>query len=138
MSPSYNHSYLTYQLAKLIDKDDSFNVHIRITLDIQGVDYIPDIAFYQRKEIDFLHDKIKSDEIPLLIIEILSPKQALNDIIEKFEIYLQFGILSCWLVIPPTKTITIFNDIHKPISYSTGTIVDPILKKEICIENVFK
>ena len=69
MPPTYNnHSYLAYRLAKLIDKDEAFNVRIEITLDIQGVDYIPDIAFYQPKEIDFLHDKIKSDEMPLLVI----------------------------------------------------------------------
>lgn len=137
MSPSYNHSYLAYQIAKAIDKGDNFNIHIKITLDIDGVDFIPDIVVYQRKAIDFLHDKIKSEERPLLAIEILSPKQAVNDITDKIEIYLKAGVLSCWLGIPPTKTIIVFNDIHNPQSYSSHSFTDTALKKEIFLKDIF-
>ncbi|NOQ34647.1 MAG: hypothetical protein GQ569_01970 [Methylococcaceae bacterium] len=138
MSLSYNHSYLAYQLAKTIDKNGDFNLHIEITLDINGTDYIPDVAVYQRQAVDFLHDKVRSETLPLLAIEILSPKQAINDITDKIEIYLQAGIKSCWLVIPPTKTIIVFNDIHKPQSYSTGMFKDLVLDNEISVEAIFK
>lgn len=138
MAPSYNHSYLAYRLARLMDNEECFNVHIEITLDIDGVDYIPDIAVYPRKPIDFLHDKVKTEQRPLLVVEILSPRQAINDITDKFELYLQAGIQSCWLVIPPTKTIIVFNDIHQPQSYSNGVFVDSVLKKEISVEQVFR
>lgn len=137
MSPSYNHSYLAYRLAKFIDRDDKFNLHIEITLDIDSVDYIPDIAVYKKTQVDFLHDKIKSEERPLLAIEILSLKQSINEITEKFEVYLQAGIQSCWLVIPPTKTIIVFSDIEKPISYSTGCFLDPVVGHEIAINEIF-
>ncbi len=138
MSPSYNHSYLAYRIAKLLDNGEQFNIHIEITLDIEGYDYIPEIAFYERKKIDFLHDKIKSEEKPLLIIEILSPKQSVNEITDKFEIYLNFGIKSCWLIIPPTKTVTICNDINHPVSYSMGIAKDEIIGVEIAIEELFR
>jgi Uma2 family endonuclease len=137
MSPSYNHSYLAYRVAKLLDKGERFNIHIEMTLDIEGCDYIPDIVFYERNKIDFLHDKIKSEEKPLLIIEILSPKQSVNEITDKFEIYLNFGIKSCWLIIPPTKTVIICNDINYPLSYSMGIAKDEILGVEIVIEELF-
>jgi len=137
MSPSYNHSYLAYRIAKLLDQEDKFNFHIEMTLDINGVDYIPDIAIYQRKKIDFLHDKIKSDERPLLVVEILSPKQAVNEVTEKIEIYLNAGIKSCWLVIPPTKTIIIFDDINHPISYSTGIVMNSSLEIGIAVDDIF-
>lgn len=138
MSPSYNHSYLAYRIAKLLDQGEKFNVHIEVTLDIDGVDYIPDIALYERKKIDFLHDKIKSEERPLMVVEILSPKQSVNEVTEKIEVYLRTGVKSCWLVIPPTKTIIVFNDINNPVSYSTGTLTDPALSFEISMEDVFK
>jgi Uma2 family endonuclease len=138
MAPSYNHSYLAYRLAKLMDDEERFNVHIEITLDIDGVDYIPDIAVYPRKPIDFLHDKVKTEQRPLLVVEILSPRQAINDVTDKFELYLQSGIQSCWLIIPPTKTIIVFADIHQPQSYSTGMFVDSVLQKEISVEQVFR
>ena len=42
-------------------KGERFNIHIEMSLDIEGCDYIPDIVFYERNKIDFLHDKIKSE-----------------------------------------------------------------------------
>lgn len=138
MSPSYNHSYLAYQIAKLLDREEKFNFHIEITLDIDGVDYIPDIAVYEKKPIDFLHDKIRSDDRPLMVVEILSPKQSVNEVMEKIEVYLNAGIKSCWLVIPPTKTIIVFNDINQPASYSTGILNDPALSIGIVVNDVFK
>lgn len=137
MSPSYNHSYLAYRIAKLLDQGEKFNVHIEVTLDIEGADYIPDIALYQRKKIDFLHDKIKSEEPPLMVVEILSPKQSVNEVTEKIEIYLRAGVKSCWLVIPPTKTIIVFNDINNPVSCSTGVLTDPVLSFGISMDDVF-
>lgn len=105
MSPSYNHSYLAYRIGKVLDREDQYNIHIELTLDIEGTDWIPDIAVYDRKAIDFLHDQIKTNKLLNLVVEILSPKQGVNEITDKFEIYLTAGIKSCWLVIPPTKTI---------------------------------
>jgi Uma2 family endonuclease len=138
MSPSYNHSYLAYRIAKLLDQEEQFNIHIEITLDIDGSDYIPDIACYNRTAIDFLHDKIKADERPLIVVEILSPKQSVNEVTDKFEIYLNSGIKFCWLVIPPTKTVVIFNDINQPISYSSGMATDKVINIEVSVEDIFK
>jgi len=137
MSPSYNHSYLAYRIAKAADRDEKYNIHIEMTLDIGGTDYIPDIAFYKKQQIDFLHDKIKAEEPPILIVEILSPTQAVNEITDKFEIYFQAGVKSCWLVIPPTKTIVLFNDIHHPVSYSTGQFSDPIIGVDVSVRDIF-
>ena len=137
MSPSYNHSYLSYKIARALDKDNKFNIHIEMTLDIEGVDYIPDIALYQRTQIDFLHDKIKSENPPVLIVEILSPKQPVNEITDKFEVYLRAGVQSCWLVIPPTKTVVLFHDIQHPGSYSNGLISDEALEMDISVEDIF-
>lgn len=99
MTPSYNHSYLAYRIAKVLDQDEKYNLHIEMTLDISGTDYIPDIVLYKKERIDFLHDKVKADKPPLLLVEILSPKQAVNEITEKFEVYLLAGVQSCWAYI---------------------------------------
>ncbi len=137
MSPSYNHSYLAYRIAKTLDQNDKYNIHIEMTLDIGGTDYIPDIALYEKQKIDFLHDKIKAEEPPILIVEILSPGQSVNEITEKFEIYFHAGVKSCWLIIPPTKTIVLFHDIHHPISYSTGKFKDQITGIDVSVEDIF-
>jgi hypothetical protein len=35
MPPSYNHSYLAYRLAKLMDDESRFNLHIEITIEMR-------------------------------------------------------------------------------------------------------
>ena len=64
MTPSYNQSYLVYRIAKVLDQDEKYNLHIGMTLDISGADYVPDIALYEKGKIDFLHDKVKADKPP--------------------------------------------------------------------------
>lgn len=73
-----------------------------------------------------------------MVVEILSPKQGVNEVTEKIEVYLRAGIKSCWMVIPPVKTIVIFHDINKPVFYSSGTLTDWILNMEIPVEEIFK
>mgnify|MGYP002065624277 CR=1 FL=1 len=62
---------------------------------------------------------------------------AVNEITDKFEIYLQAGVKSCWLVIPPTKTVVLFHDMHHPVSCSTGQFADPIMGLEVSLEEIF-
>ncbi len=137
MSPSYNHSYLAYKIARALDYQNKYNIHVELTLDIDGKDFIPDIALYDKRTVDFLHDIIKTNELPKMVVEILSPTQSVNEITDKFEIYLKAGIKSCWLVIAPTKTIVIFNDITKPHSYTKGKVIDTEMDVNFTVEDIF-
>jgi Uma2 family endonuclease len=138
MSPSYNHSFLSYRIAKAIDQDEQFNIHIELTIEINGHDYVPDIAVYEQRGIDFLHDTIKTQEMPMLIVEILSPTQSVREVTEKIALFLEAGVKSCWLVLPEVKTITVFHDIRQPVSYSIGNLVDDRLGVEISVAEIFK
>ncbi|MEM7537856.1 MAG: Uma2 family endonuclease [Chloroflexota bacterium] len=140
MSPSYNHSYLTSQIVGHLYKqnnENKYNIHMELTLDINGTDYIPDIAFYEKQPVNFVRDSVKTQTMPILSIEILSLKQSVNDIIDKFEIYFQAGIQSCWLVIPPTQTISVYHDTQKASSYSTGKVIDSAIDLDINIDDIF-
>ena len=72
---SYNRSYLAYHIARSIDVRDLFNLHIELSLDINGREHIPGVAVYQRKPINFLRDTVRTTAMPLLAVEILSPNQ---------------------------------------------------------------
>nr|VFK22792.1 MAG: Putative restriction endonuclease [Candidatus Kentron sp. MB] len=137
MSPSFNHSYLAYRIARALDQGEQYNIHVEVTLDIEGVDYVPDIALYGKRPIDFLCDQTKSKEPPLLLVEILSPNQSVNEITNKFKVYFEAGVKSCWLVIPPAKTIVLFHDLRSPRSYSTGKLLDSNVGIEVSIEEIF-
>ena len=137
MSPSYNHSYLASQIAIHLYDRDKYNIHVELTLDINGTDYIPDIALYEKQPINFFHDSVKTQHMPILVVEILSPRQVISDITDKFETYFQAGIQSCWLVIPPTQTITVFHDTQHPTSYSTGKVTDSVVNLDVNVADIF-
>jgi len=136
--PSYNHSYLAYRIGRAIDLNDNYNIHIELTLDINGKDYVPDVVIYPKQAVDFLHDEIKVKTMPLTAIEILSPQQSLNELTDKGSLYLANGIQSFWLVLPPTKTVIVYQNISQPVSYSTGHIIDHALNLEIPMELIFR
>jgi len=68
---------------------------------------IPDISVYlelpEESEDELEQDILKMTQMPELVIEVLSPKQAITEILSKFKAYFTLGIKSCWLVIPSVK-----------------------------------
>jgi Uma2 family endonuclease len=71
---------------------------------------------------------VKITEVPLGIVEILSPSQSELELIEKLPFYFNLGIKSAWLVIPVFKMIYVFD---APKSYHTFTLADNRLKDSV-------
>ncbi len=64
-------------------------------------------------DICIICDKSKLDEkgcagAPDMIIEILSPKTAKNDIKDKFQLYEENGVREYWIVSPENKVVDVF------------------------------
>ena len=96
MSPSFHHSYLCGKLVVAFSQLQQFLVLVEATLQIGSDDYIPDICLYPIRPVNFEEkDVIKLTEMPLTIIEILSPSQTAQDAWKKFDAYFDAGIKSC-------------------------------------------
>ncbi len=87
-----------------------------LSLELSTGKATPDIVIYPPMEIDFFHDEICMTEPPLCAIEILSPTQGIQDILERAPKYFAGGVQSFWVVIPPFKTIYVFS---APETYDT-------------------
>ena len=85
------------------------------------------------------NDILKMTQMPELVIEILSPKQAINEILLKFKAYFTLGIKSCWLVIPSVPVIKIYftkgNNIFD-IQHDTE-VIDEIIGIRLPIQKIF-
>ncbi|WP_456405852.1 Uma2 family endonuclease [Caldithrix abyssi] len=67
----------------------------------------PDILFIAKENQKIItEDNIKG--APDLIIEILSPSSAYYDLVEKKELYEQFGVKEYWIVDPKKQRIEVF------------------------------
>jgi len=80
--------------------------------------------------------------MPLLVIEIISTRQYLDDILAKFEAYFALEVKSCWLVTPVLESITVYSqtlDNFKPFEVTRGDteVVDDVLGIRLPLLKVF-
>jgi Uma2 family endonuclease len=138
MSPSYYHAYICSRLSVALNTLEDYMVFSELTLQIQGKDYVPDIALYPKRPIDFTaEDIVKMTEMPALVVEVLSPTQAAQEILGKFPIYFDAGIPSCWLVIPISTSVIVYSAMNKAHVCKTGDVVDPVLGIRIALDAIF-
>ncbi|MFK7982258.1 MAG: Uma2 family endonuclease [Saprospiraceae bacterium] len=140
--PSINHSIVQGNLVfylKLAYRK-KYRILPEINIDVIDKGRVPDIAIcnvnvpFQPGE-----DSIKLNDIPYGVIEILSPKQSLSELVQKSVEYFAVGIKSYWLVLPDLRSIYIFD---KPQNYQVFTwkdiLKDELLAIEIDLKEIFK
>jgi len=137
MNPSVSHSYIQAMLCSALVSLKQYSVFSELSIEIEGKEYVPDICLYSKREMDFLEDILRMTEMPLLAIEILSPSQIIQELTSKIRIYLKAGVQSCWLVIPTTHTIAVYNDLKKVDSYSKGEVIDEKLNIRLSLDEIF-
>jgi len=137
---SRNHSYLQTVLAAELFNLNQFVVYTELSLDINSKEYKPDIALYpfETKIEDFQEDILRMIDIPLGVIEILSPRQFMESILDKFKLYFTAGVQSCWLVIPNLRLISIYSNIKTYQMFYEGEIVDEILNIRLPLNRIFR
>jgi Uma2 family endonuclease len=140
---SRNHSYLQIKLGALLLELDKYLVLSEISLDSSPLEtntkeMRPDLALYPKLTIDFLQDEIRMQTMPLLVIEILSPRQSIDEILEKFRGYFKLGVQSCWLVLPPLKSVSVFSSPNQEQTFSQGELVDNVLNIRLAVKSIFQ
>lgn len=136
MSPSLNHAYIQISLGAELRRLKKHSVFSELTLEIDK-DYIPDICLYSKREINLLQDIPKMTEMPLACIEILSPTQTISELMDKFKVYFEAGVKSCWLVIPIARAVVVLSGPDKAETFATGEVVDNVLDIRLPIKDVF-
>ena len=76
-------------------------------------------------------------EPPLLDIDISSPTQGIQDLVDKARFLMEHGVESCWIVQPPLGTVTVFTPDMESTTYSSGTVTDPATEVEVNVDAIF-
>ena len=70
----------------------------------------PDVALYvSSKKYDELAIKY-SDQIPLLVVEVLSPTDRFGSMMKRINQFLANGVTLVWMLDPDVQTVTVFRD----------------------------
>lgn len=138
---SKNHGVIQLLIgaALLINYKHLFQFMSEVKLALPEVDKaVPDISIYPKMEIDLLKDEIEMTEPPITTIEILSPKQAFDDLKDKiFNIYFPGGVQSAWIVIPTVKSVFVFSPDKTFKTFNAGKLKDPVTGIELDMESLF-
>ncbi len=141
---SLNHGIAQANLTALFYNDERFRAITELSLDPSQIDLkqfgvkakdelIPDICLYHR-------DIMKMTEMPIVALEILSPKQSIDEILAKFEAYFALSIKSCWLVAPSLETVTVYANMADYKSFGTheSEVIDEVMDIHLPIQKIFE
>ncbi len=136
--PSISHSRTELRLGVAFFRyEPEYTSFIELSLELDGWRGTPDICVYPHMEIDPLNDKVRMTEPPLIAVEIISPSQSQQDLVDKIRAMLDAGVQSCWLVQPALRTITVFAGAERPETFTRGTLADPATGIEVDLAEVF-
>ncbi|MEZ4726082.1 MAG: Uma2 family endonuclease [Caldilineaceae bacterium] len=143
---SFNHSLVQGNLAYSIRSHSGFSAFIELSLDASSLDkalfptikdeLIPDVCAYPKTPIIDL-DILQMREMPLLVIEVISPRQGGHSIVQKFQAYFALGIHSCWLVDPTTAVVRVYSPNKPPITFASGDVIDDVVNLRIPLAEIF-
>lgn len=136
--PSKLHSLVqTNLIIELSRFRPEYHALSELSLRLAERDVTPDVSVYGDIELDFAQDEIRMTEPPLLTVEIASPTQGVQPLIDKIRFLLGEGVQSCWLVQPQLRTITVYHGDMQHTTYADGSITDPNLEITLDLDDVF-
>jgi Uma2 family endonuclease len=138
--PSLNHARIQVSLAAHLFNAyaHDYDILSELTISFPVRPAVPDVCIYPKTPPVWRKDVIKKQDFPLMVIEILSPKQAFDDIMDKInDIYFPAGVLSAWVVLPSAQSVMIFTPNEKPKTYTSGIMRDDASGFEIDLDKIF-
>ena len=136
--PTKNHAKIQMRLGIELSKHPEFDCLSELTLELApGETKTPDLSVCPAEPMDLRHDVVRPSAPPLLAVEIVSPSQGLEEILEKVDFYLAHGVKSVWVVTPPLREVTIFLPDGSQQSHHGGVVRDPATGITADLEAVF-
>ena len=144
---SYNHAMTQTNIGFLLKQIGTYSVFTELSLDTSRAELQnmptrdemkPDVCLYPKRRLSRPFDILKMAEMPLLAVEILSPKQGIQEILEKFAVYFALGVQSCWLVDPITAIVAVYSSLDERAIFSAGEVVDQQLNIRLPFTEIFE
>lgn len=102
------HNRTQRSLAQALDRTLSADLDVATDAGIRhdGRYRVPDIAVFERRD----PEAVWSDDVPLLVVEVMSPSTASEDTVRKSVEYLRAGIAHYWLVDRTNRVLVAFDN----------------------------
>lgn len=138
--PSKHHSIIqgAIQGNLFVQYNKQYWILPELSILFNNIQKVPDLAIYSRENFANEQEEIKTTQIPLCAIEILSPTQNINELIDKSLIYFEHGVKSYWLVVPALKTVFVFYSEENYAAFLKDDVLkDKVLGIELDLKKIF-
>lgn len=135
------HAFLQSRLALLLGQAyrDQFTVLTELDLEFASGKTRPDLCIFPKLTVNWTDDEILVREAPLTTIEILSPEQSLNGLLERiYQKHFPAGVKSVWIVVPALQLISIWQPDRTQLTFTEGTATDPATGIGVKVGEVFE
>jgi Uma2 family endonuclease len=139
--PDKLHAFLQKQLLLLIQWEykTTYEVLPELNILFEEEKRILDLVLYKKSTLDFTKNETYVKEIPDGAIEILSGKQAMEELMYKLELYFAAGVKSYWLVSPLLRSIYVFHTPDESQPFGRHDVLkDEVLGIELDLNEVFE
>lgn len=115
-----------------------FRIASEVLLDTQPIGSTPDLVLYPATPLDFKNDPSRRTDAPLLVVEIQSASQSTKEMVGKLDAYFQFGVTSCWIIVPDLRAVLVYKDaMNYQFFHGNERLIDSILGIDIELTNLF-
>ncbi len=138
---SFNHSELQSRLAFMLMSTYRHEYSILTELDFGFASgkTRPDLCIMPKRKANWLDDEIIVEEAPITTIEILSPEQSMNSLVERiYKKHFPAGVQTVWLIVPPTQTVSILLPDKTQFNFAQGLITDPVTNIQLNLSEIFE
>lgn len=109
--PNYTHGMVQANVTAIFFPQVGVEYRIvnELTLELpDGSVVTPDVTVLTRRPVRLGREPAKCHEIPHLVVEILSPSQGYQGVVEKIDGYLANGVKSVWQIDPALKIVAVY------------------------------
>ena len=138
---SRNHSDLQTRLGFLLmlAYRQQYSIYTELDFAFASGKTRPDLCIMPKRKVDWMTDEIIVSDVPLTTIEILSPEQSMNTLLDRiYKKHFPAGVKTVWLVIPAIQIITILLPDRTRINVTEGVLTDPVTGLELTLSDVFE
>ncbi|MCU0451029.1 MAG: Uma2 family endonuclease [Bernardetiaceae bacterium] len=136
--PSRNHARIWSNLVIAFAKfRQQYTIYSQLSLNLGGKVTVPDVCLFATTSPDWAHDELEMTVPPLVVMEIQSPRQGTQELIEKFGDYFQAGVKSCWLINPFLRGVFVRYPDGSQAVFLDGLVKDASIGVEIPFAEIF-
>ena len=138
--PSKNHSRLQQRIGVELANHygDKFDTYSELSLEAPNPPTVPDLCLFPAEASNWRVDEVKVSEVPLTVIEIVSPSQTDTELTAKSVAYFAAGVKSYWLVQPVLRTVFVLLPDGNELVFHNDTLTDPTNGISIDLRKVFR